>query len=67
MAPIKVAVNGCGRIGRLAIRLAWALPEQFEIVHMNDITPADSVAYLTKYDSVHRGSRKNCCGGLIRI
>jgi len=53
MAPVKVAINGCGRIGRLALRIAWEQPDKFEIVHLNDITPAESVAYLLRYDSVH--------------
>lgn len=53
MAPIRVALNGCGRIGRLALRFAWEHPETFELVHLNDITAIESVAYLIKYDSVH--------------
>ena len=53
MAPVRVALNGCGRIGRLVIRFAWDHPEVFELVHLNDITAVESVAYLIKYDSVH--------------
>ncbi|KAG2496542.1 hypothetical protein HYH03_005365 [Edaphochlamys debaryana] len=53
MAPVKVVLNGCGRIGRLAFRIAWACPDVFEFVHLNDITAIESVAYLIKYDSVH--------------
>lgn len=56
MAPIKVAVNGCGRIGRLALRIAFERPEVFEIVHLNDLGSAPSTAYLLKYDSVHGAS-----------
>jgi glyceraldehyde-3-phosphate dehydrogenase/erythrose-4-phosphate dehydrogenase len=37
MAPIKVAINGCGRIGRLAFRAAFDQEDQFEIVHLNDL------------------------------
>jgi len=37
MAPIKVAINGCGRIGRLAFRAAFDQADQFEIVHLNDL------------------------------
>ncbi|GFR40367.1 hypothetical protein Agub_g915 [Astrephomene gubernaculifera] len=51
--PAKVLLNGCGRIGRLAFRLAWAQHDVFQFVHLNDITAIDSVAYLLKYDSVH--------------
>ncbi|GLI67847.1 hypothetical protein VaNZ11_012137 [Volvox africanus] len=53
MAPVKVLLNGCGRIGRLAFRVAWAQPDVFQFVHLNDITAIESVAYLLKYDSVH--------------
>ncbi|PNW81397.1 hypothetical protein CHLRE_07g354200v5 [Chlamydomonas reinhardtii] len=53
MAPKKVLLNGCGRIGRLAFRVAWAQQDVFQFVHLNDITAIESVAYLIKYDSVH--------------
>mmetsp|Transcript_11540 Transcript_11540/g.20490 ORF Transcript_11540/g.20490 Transcript_11540/m.20490 type:complete len:347 (-) Transcript_11540:727-1767(-) len=53
MSPTRVAVNGCGRIGRLAIRLLWERPDEFQLVHLNDIAAIESVAYLMKYDSVH--------------
>ena len=48
----KTAINGCGRIGRLALRLAWNEAE-FSIVHLNDVAAIESVAYLIQYDSVH--------------
>jgi glyceraldehyde 3-phosphate dehydrogenase len=53
---VKVAINGFGRIGRLVFR---ALVEQgsfgseFDVVAVNDLVPADNLAYLLKYDSVH--------------
>jgi glyceraldehyde 3-phosphate dehydrogenase len=53
--PVKVAINGFGRIGRLVFR---ALVEQgllgtkFDVVAVGDIVPADNLAYLLKYDSV---------------
>lgn len=50
--PIKCAVNGFGRIGRLMFRYAWDDPE-LEIVHVNDLCSCESAAYLVKYDSVH--------------
>lgn len=53
--PIKVAVNGFGRIGRLVLRIiVLEHPKKIEIVAINDLVPADNLAYLLKYDSVHR-------------
>ena len=53
MAPIKVGINGFGRIGRLSFRFAWEMPE-IEIVHVNEIMGgSETAAYLVKYDSVH--------------
>jgi len=46
----KVAINGFGRIGRLAFRLMFDNPE-FEIVALNDLTDAATLAYLLKYDT----------------
>src|SRR6476620_11599012 len=54
MAMVKVGINGCGRIGRLVFR---ALCEQgllgktLDVVAVNDLVPADNLAYLLKYDS----------------
>ena len=53
MPPIRFAVNGCGRIGRLVIRLSFAQPDALELVSLNDVASAESVAYLLKYDTVH--------------
>ena|SRR5690554_756690 len=47
---VKVAINGFGRIGRLAFRLMFNDPE-FEIVAINDLTDANTLAHLLKYDS----------------
>src|SRR5947209_1849722 len=49
---IRIAINGFGRIGRLVYRLACVHPE-LEIVAINDLVPADNLAYLLKYDSTH--------------
>jgi glyceraldehyde 3-phosphate dehydrogenase len=55
---VKVGINGFGRIGRLVFR---ALVEQgllgktFEVVAVNDLVPADNLAYLLKYDSTQGG------------
>jgi len=50
----KVAINGFGRIGRLFLRVALEKSRHFEVVAVNDLVPADNLAYLLKYDSVHR-------------
>lgn len=55
---IKVAINGFGRIGRLCFRLMEENPE-FEVVAINDLTDADQLAYLLKYDTNHRNYRIN--------
>ena len=47
---VKVAINGFGRIGRLAFRVMFG-NEDFEIVAINDLTDAEQLAYLLKYDS----------------
>ncbi|MDH3308909.1 MAG: glyceraldehyde 3-phosphate dehydrogenase N-terminal domain-containing protein, partial [Acidimicrobiia bacterium] len=49
---IKVAINGFGRIGRLALRVGWNDPD-IEFVAVNDLVPAKGLAYLLEYDSVH--------------
>lgn len=52
MSTIKVAINGFGRIGRLTFRALQNKPN-VEVVAINDLTNADTLAYLLKYDSVH--------------
>ena len=47
---VKVAINGFGRIGRLALRLMIGNPE-FDVVAINDLTDAHMLAHLFKYDS----------------
>lgn len=49
---IKVAINGFGRIGRNVLRAALSNTE-FDIVAINDLTDAATMAHLLKYDSVH--------------
>jgi glyceraldehyde 3-phosphate dehydrogenase len=49
---IKIAINGFGRIGRGFMRAAHAR-EEFEVVAINDLAPAENLAYLLKYDSVY--------------
>lgn len=50
---IRVGINGFGRIGRCVFRIAEAVKD-IEIVCINDITDAATLAHLLKYDSVHR-------------
>lgn len=49
---IKVAINGFGRIGRLTFRQIVTQTD-FDIVAINDLTSAEDLAYLVKYDTVH--------------
>lgn len=53
---VKVAINGFGRIGRLAFRLMEE-SDEFEIVAINDLTDAKQLSYLLKYDTSHRNYR----------
>jgi len=53
---IKVAINGFGRIGRLVFRLMEEDPS-FEVVAINDLTDAEQLAHLLKYDTNHRNYR----------
>ena len=48
----KIGINGFGRIGRIAFRIA-AQNEAVEIVAINDLLDVEHLAYLLKYDSVH--------------
>ena len=51
---VKVAINGFGRIGRLALRRIKELGEtDLEIVAVNDLTDNEDLAYLLKYDTAH--------------
>jgi glyceraldehyde 3-phosphate dehydrogenase len=51
--PIRIGINGFGRIGRLFYRIAAEDPS-IEIVAVNDLVPADNLAYLLKFDTMHR-------------
>ena len=48
---VRVGINGFGRIGRLAFRAMRKL--DVEIVGINDLVDASTLAHLLKYDSVH--------------
>ena len=49
----RVAINGFGRIGRLYLRAALKRGSDLQIVAVNDITDAPTLAHLFKYDSIH--------------
>ncbi|HEX3030931.1 MAG TPA: type I glyceraldehyde-3-phosphate dehydrogenase [Bacillota bacterium] len=49
---VKVGINGFGRIGRNVFRAAFG-NKDFEVVAVNDLTDAETLAHLLKYDSVH--------------
>ncbi len=53
MAAVRVGINGFGRIGRLVFRVMAEKPQDFDIVAINDLSDAKSLAMLLKYDSVH--------------
>lgn len=48
---VKVAINGFGRIGRLALRRILESNTELEVVAINDLTDNDDLAYLLKYDT----------------
>jgi len=52
MKNVNVAINGFGRIGRLSLRLMLDRPH-INVVAINDLTDAKTLAHLFKYDSVH--------------
>ena len=52
MAAVRVAINGFGRIGRLAFRQMFNA-EGYEVVAINDLTSPEMLAYLLKYDTTH--------------
>ncbi|CAN5766356.1 type I glyceraldehyde-3-phosphate dehydrogenase [soil metagenome] len=54
---IRIGINGFGRIGRLVYRIA--AEQGIEVVAVNDLVPADNLAYLLKYDTMHGRFRLN--------
>lgn len=52
MSKLKLGINGFGRIGRIAFRVAASRPD-IEIVGINDLLDVEHLAYLLKFDSVH--------------
>lgn len=67
MANVKIGINGFGRIGRIAFRVASERSD-IEIVGINDLLDVDHLAYLLKYDSVHgqfKGTIETRNGNLV--
>lgn len=52
MKKTRVAINGCGRIGRLTFKLLLERPD-LELVAVNDLTDPATLAHLLQYDSIH--------------
>ena len=52
MSKVKIGINGFGRIGRIAFRIATNRPN-IQVVGINDLLDVNHLAYLLKYDSVH--------------
>jgi glyceraldehyde 3-phosphate dehydrogenase len=52
MSKLKLGINGFGRIGRIAFRVAVSRPD-VEVVGINDLLDVEHLAYLLKYDSTH--------------
>jgi len=50
---VNIGINGFGRIGRLVFRAMYARKSEFNIVGVNDLTDAKTLAYLLKYDSIY--------------
>ena len=67
MANVKIGINGFGRIGRIAFRIA-SERHDVEVVGINDLLDVEHLAYLLKYDSVHgkfKGSIEVNDGNLV--
>ena len=67
MTNVKIGINGFGRIGRIAFRIASERPD-VEVVGINDLLDVEHLAYLLKYDSVHgqfKGSIEVKNGNLV--
>ncbi|MHB1717039.1 MAG: glyceraldehyde 3-phosphate dehydrogenase NAD-binding domain-containing protein, partial [Acidimicrobiales bacterium] len=50
---VRVGINGFGRIGRNYVRAARQAAADIEVVAVNDLTSATTLAYLLRYDSTH--------------
>jgi glyceraldehyde 3-phosphate dehydrogenase len=75
MKKTRIAINGCGRIGRLTFKLLLERPD-LELVAVNDLTDPATLAHLLQYDSIHgkykglvtnKGDKILVDGNVIRI
>ncbi len=53
MTKVKLAINGFGRIGRLTVRILKQYHPDVDVVAINDLTDAPTLAHLFKYDTAH--------------
>ena len=51
--PLRIAINGFGRIGRNVFRVIYQSHPEIEVVALNDVTSTETLAHLLKWDSVH--------------
>jgi glyceraldehyde 3-phosphate dehydrogenase len=58
----NIAINGLGRIGRAALKIILDVPE-LSLVAVNDLVPADNLAYLLRYDTVYGRYEKQVVPG----
>lgn len=69
MSSVKVAINGFGRIGRAAFKIALEHPDEVTVVAINDLGELENLAYLLKYDSVYGryGREVTSSAGELRV
>jgi glyceraldehyde 3-phosphate dehydrogenase len=65
--PVRVGINGFGRIGRLVFRAMIERPGDFDVLAINDLSDPKHLAMLLKYDSVHRRFRGTVEAGEARL
>ncbi len=63
---IRIAINGFGRIGRLAFRQMFA-NDFFDIVAVNDLTSPKMLSHLLKYDSAHGVFNENISHSSVKL
>ncbi len=53
--PVKIAINGYGRIGSSVVRAIYeyGLQDKVQVVAINSRSPIETIAHLTRYDSIH--------------
>ncbi len=66
---LRIGINGFGRIGRAVYRASLNYPGKIEVVAVNDLTDAKTLAHLLKYDSVHGlcGEEVEAANGIFRV